>query len=303
MQLRGSWNRTPGQSLSWVVLLIGQIKINTMRTRTLIKSFSDFILTLYYRRFLIMEMARRDIAQNQIGSFLGFFWTFINPLVLICIFWLVFSVGFKTPSVIGIPFVVWLTTGLIIWNAFAETLNGATQAIKSNPHLVKKALFPLSILPVVRLVAAVIVHMVFLLILMALILVYRMPSSIYWLQALYYLAAMMVFVLGLSWITASLFVFVRDMAQVINVLLQFGFWSTPIFWNMDAMDFPAGIKSLLRLNPMYYVVQGYRDSFLNFVPFWRHSELTIYFWSVTAAAFILGALIFQRLRPSFADVL
>lgn len=274
-----------------------------MRTRTLIKSFSDFILTLYYRRFLIMEMARRDIAQNQIGSFLGFFWTFINPLVLICIFWLVFSVGFKTPSVIGIPFVVWLTTGLIIWNAFAETLNGATQAIKSNPHLVKKALFPLSILPVVRLVAAVIVHMVFLLILMALILVYRMPSSIYWLQALYYLAAMMVFVLGLSWITASLFVFVRDMAQVINVLLQFGFWSTPIFWNMDAMDFPAGIKSLLRLNPMYYVVQGYRDSFLNFVPFWRHSELTIYFWSVTAAAFILGALIFQRLRPSFADVL
>ncbi len=250
-----------------------------------------------------MEMARRDIAQNQIGSFLGFFWTFINPLVLICIFWLVFSVGFKTPSVVGIPFVVWLTTGLIVWNAFAETLSGATPVITNNTHLVKKTLFPLSILPVVRLVAALMVHAVFLVILIILLLAYRMPFSIYWLQSLYYLAAMMVLVLGLSWITSSLFVFVRDMSQVIHVALQFGFWSTPIFWNMETMSFPETIKSLLRLNPMFYVVQGYRDSFLNFVPFWSHPGQTLYYWSVTIVIFILGAIIFQRLRPSFPDVL
>jgi lipopolysaccharide transport system permease protein/teichoic acid transport system permease protein len=271
------------------------------RIGTLIKSFSDFFLTLYYRRFLIAEMAKRDIAQNQIGSFLGFFWTFINPIVLICILWLVFSVGFKTPTASGAPFVVWLTTGLIIWNAFAETVNGATAVVRSNPHLVKKVLFPLSILPVVKLVAALMVHMVFILILIALILAHGLPSSIYWLQSIYYLAAMMAFVLGLSWITSALFVFIRDVGQIINVLLQFGFWSTPIFWNLDMM--PAGVRVWLKLNPMYYLVQGYRDSFLQFVPFWHHPALTLYFWCVTSVTFVFGAIVFQRLKPSFADVL
>lgn len=258
-------------------------------------------MTLYYRRFLIAEMAKRDIAQNQIGSFLGFFWTFINPIVLICILWLVFSVGFKTPTASGAPFVVWLTTGLIIWNAFAETVNGATAVVRSNPHLVKKVLFPLSILPVVKLVAALMVHMVFILILIALILAHGLPSSIYWLQSIYYLAAMMAFVLGLSWITSALFVFIRDVGQIINVLLQFGFWSTPIFWNLDMM--PAGVRVWLKLNPMYYLVQGYRDSFLQFVPFWHHPALTLYFWCVTSVTFVFGAIVFQRLKPSFADVL
>lgn len=272
-----------------------------MQIRKLIKSFKDFLLTLYYRRFLIVEMAKRDIAQNQVGSLLGFFWTFINPLVLVCILWIVFSIGFKTPTVTGVPFVVWLTSGLIVWNAFAESLNGATMVIRSNPHLVKKVLFPLSILPVVKLLAAVIVHMVFMLILIALILAYRLPSNVCWVQSIYYLAAMMTFVLGLSWLTSSLFVYVRDVGQVINVLLQFGFWSTPIFWNLDMM--PAGVRIWLKLNPMYYVVQGYRDSFLRFVPFWYHPGLTIYFWSVTFVVFIVGAIVFQRLKPSFADVL
>jgi lipopolysaccharide transport system permease protein/teichoic acid transport system permease protein len=246
-------------------------------------------------------MAKRDIAQNQIGTFLGFFWTFINPLVLICILWLVFSVGFKTPTTRGLPFVVWLTAGLIIWNAFAETLNGATTVIRGNPHLVKKVLFPLSILPVVKLVAALMIHLVFILILVALILAYGLPASLYWFQAIYYLVAMLVFVLGLSWITSALFVFIRDVGQVIMVLLQFGFWFTPIFWNLEMM--PAPIRLWLKLNPMYYLVQGYRDSFLYFVPFWHHPALTIYFWSVTAVIFILGAIIFQRLKPSFADVI
>lgn len=270
------------------------------RLRILVKSFWEFCLTLYHRRFLILEMAKREVAQNQIGTFLGFFWTFINPLILVCILWLVFSIGFKTPTVTGMPFVVWLTTGLIIWNAFSETLNGATSVIRNNPHLVKKVLFPLSILPVVKLAAAVMVHLVFILILVVLILAYGMPVSVYWLQSIYYLTAMLVFTLGLSWITSALFVFVRDVGQVIQVILQFGFWATPIFWNLDMM--PATVRVWLKLNPMYYLVQGYRDSFLNFVPFWHHPTLTVYFWLLTAVIFMLGAIIFQRLKPSFADV-
>jgi lipopolysaccharide transport system permease protein len=272
-----------------------------MPIQKLTKSFLDFLLTLYRRRFLILEMAKRDIAQNQVGSLLGFIWTFINPLVLICILWIVFSIGFKTPTVTGVPFVVWLTAGLIVWNAFSESLNGATISVRTNPHLVKKILFPLSILPVVKLVASLMVHLVFILILIALILLHGLPGSFYWFQCVYYLGAMLIFVLGLSWLTSSLFVYIRDIGQVVAILLQFGFWATPIFWPLDYM--PESVRIWFKLNPMFYVVQGYRESFLSFVPFWHHPTLTIYFWSVTAVMFVLGAIVFQRLRPSFTDLL
>jgi lipopolysaccharide transport system permease protein/teichoic acid transport system permease protein len=269
--------------------------------RRLLAGFADFCLTLVQRRFLILEMARREIAQNQIGSLLGFLWTFVNPVVLICILWMVFTLGFKSPQAEGFPFVVWLTTGLIIWNCFAEALSGGTASVRAHPHLVKKVLFPLSILPVVRLVASLLVHGIFLLLLVLLILAYGLPFSLWWLQAFYYLAAMAVLALGLSWITSALFVFVKDTGQVIAVMLQFGFWATPIFWNLDMM--PPRVRFWLKLNPAHYLVQGYRDSFLNFVPFWQHPAQTLYFWSLTLAIFVLGALIFQRLKSGFADVL
>jgi lipopolysaccharide transport system permease protein len=269
--------------------------------RSLFKSFVDFLLTIYLRRFLILEMAKRDIAANHVGSLLGFFWTFINPLVLICILWVVFSVGFKTAPAHGVPFAVWLTAGMAIWNTFAEALNGSTGVIKAHPYLVKKVVFPLSILPVVKLTAAFVTHLVFVAILVILLLANRLPFSLYWFQALYYLLAMTVLVLGLSWLTAALNILIKDTGQIVAVLLQLGFWATPIFWDIEMM--PQKLRFVFRVNPMFYVVQGYRESFLYFIPFWHHWHLTMYFWGVTAVFLVTGALVFQRLKPHFADLL
>ena len=267
----------------------------------LIRGFANFLLTLYQRRSLIAEMAKRDIATQHAGSLLGFFWTFVNPLVMIFILWLVFSVGFKAAPKGDVPFVIWLTAGMAMWNTFSEIINGSTAVIINNSHLVKKVVFPLSILPVVKLVGSFITHAVFLVMLIALILLYRMPLSLYWLQALYYFTAMAVLALGISWITSSVNIFARDTSQIVNVVLQFGFWGTPVFWDPGIM--PEKVLFLLKLNPMFYIVQGYRDSFIYFVPFWSHWQMTLYFWGVTGVVFILGATIFLRLRPHFADVL
>lgn len=267
----------------------------------LLKGFANFVLTLFQRRFLIVEMAKRDILQQYVGSMLGFFWTFINPLVMIFILWVVFSVGFKAAPKGDIPFVVWLTAGMAVWNTFSEIINGSTGVIISNPHLVKKLVFPVSILPVVKLVASFATHAIFLLLLLAMIILYGMPFSLHWLQFLYYFAAMSALALGLSWITSSINIFARDTSQIVNVLLQIGFWATPIFWDVTIM--PKPVQFALKLNPMFYIVQGYRESFIYFVPFWRHWEMTLYFWGLTGFVFILGATVFLRLRPHFADVL
>ena len=112
---------------------------------------------------------------------------------------------------------------------------------------------------------------------------------------------MVIFALGLSWAVSALNVFIRDIAQIVGVILQLGFWATPIFWDINIM--PSNIKWLLKLNPMFYIVQGYRDSFIYFTPFWLHPLQTIFFWAITILTFVIGALIFKNLKPQFADVL
>ena len=261
----------------------------------------EFLLILYRRRGMILDMARRDVASHHIGSLLGFFWTFVNPVIMITILWFVFSVGFRTMPKGNVPFVVWLTAGMCIWNTFVEVVNGSALAIISSPYLVKKIVFPLSILPVVKLVGALITHCIFLCLLALLIVFQGVPINLYWLQALYYFMAMSVLALGLGWLASSVNVFARDTAQIVGVVMQIGFWGTPIFWDLSIM--PERFQFFVKLNPMFYIVQGYRDSFIYGVPFWQHWQMTLYYWSVAGFAFALGAIIFLRLRPHFADVL
>jgi lipopolysaccharide transport system permease protein len=268
---------------------------------SLLKGFVEFIAILYRRRSLIFEMAKRDISTQYVGSMLGFFWTFVNPLIMIFILWFVFSYGFKPAPKGNVPFVIWLTAGMAIWNTFNEIISGATGVIVGNAHLVKKVVFPLSILPVVKLVGSLITHAIFVVLLVVLILLYHAPISVFWLQGFYYFFSMGVLALGVGWITSSVNVFSRDTSQIVGVMLQFGFWATPIFWDLGML--PANVQPLLKLNPMFYIVQGYRDSFIYFVPFWQHWKMSLYYWGLTGSVFVLGAIIFLRLRPHFADVL
>ena len=267
----------------------------------MLNSFYKFLRLIFDQKNLIWSMAKRQIASQYVGSALGFIWTFINPMVLIGVFWFVFSVGFKAQPVKDVPFVVWLTAGMAIWRFFTDILERAPNAIVGNQMLVKKTVFPSQILPFVSIITCLVNHLIFLFLLIALLILNEMVIGVYAFQALYYAFCLIVFTLGLSWMVSALNVFIKDVAQVVSVILQVGFWATPIFWNIDMM--PSKVHFFLKLNPMFYLVQGYRDSFIAFVPFWHHPYLTIYFWGCGITAFIVGAIIFKRLKPQFADVL
>jgi len=267
----------------------------------MVTSFINFLRLIVNQRNLIFSMVRRQIATEHIGSLLGFIWMFVNPIVTIGVFWFVFSVGFKAKPVENVPFVVWLTAGMAIWKLFSDVVGSASGAILNNASLIKKTIFPSQILPFVSLISCLISHAVFLFLLVGLLLCYELTFSFYFFQSLYYLFCMVILSLGLSWVVSALNVFMRDVGQTVSVVLQVGFWATPIFWNIDMM--PIKYHFIIKLNPMFYIVQGYRDSFINFVPFWNHPYLTLYFWFVAIATFILGSLVFRQLKPQFADVL
>lgn len=246
-------------------------------------------------------MAKRELKAQYIGSTLGLVWTFIHPLVLIFVFWVVFSVGFKAKPANNIPFVVWLTAGMACWFAFADMVSGTVNIVVGHANLIKKTVFPAQILPVVKIISSLAAHAVFVFILMVLLLLHRMPLSIYYVQTVYYLFCMLILVAGISWLVSALNVFVRDVSQAVAVVLQVGFWATPIFWDIKMM--PEKVQFLLKLNPMFYIVQGYRDSFFDFIPFWSRPGATLYFWIIALLFLMLGAKVFQRLQPQFSDVL
>ncbi len=283
------------------VNMVVETELDLEWNETLKKSFFTFIQLLIKRRYLIVSLAKREVINRYVGSLLGFIWTIINPLITILVFWVIFSVGFKVTPVKNVPFVVWLTAGMAAWFVFADIISGATNSIIENGQLIKKTVFPAAILPIVKIISCLVIHGVFVVILLGLIVTLKIPVSLYYLQFFYYLFCLLMLSLGLSWGLAALNVFIRDTSQIVEVVLQLGFWATPIFWNLEIM--PTRLQKFFKLNPMFYIVQGYRDSFINGKPFWSYPYLTIYFWVVTLILLVAGALLFKKLRPQFAEAL
>jgi lipopolysaccharide transport system permease protein/teichoic acid transport system permease protein len=139
------------------------------------------------------------------------------------------------------------------------------------------------------------------LILILLLALYRMPVTVFSFQSLYYFFALAVFSLGLSWFISAVQVFYRDMAQILTVMLQAWFWMTPVVWFSEMI--PEKYLFFVRLNPMYYIIEGYRHSFVYPEPFWQESGLSLYFWAVCLSLFFFGSRVFARLKPEFAEVL
>ena len=127
----------------------------------------------------------------------------------------------------------------------------------------------------------------------------------YVLQALYYSAGVLLLALGMSYFTSAVSVFFPDVRQIVNIGLQIGVWATPIMWDINDMKekIPEAVLIIMKCNPLYYIVLGYREAFIDKVWFWEHPGMTLYFWGFTLTVCLLGVKVFKRLKVHFADVL
>lgn len=265
------------------------------------RALAALILDIINNRKLLWQMTKRDFKQRYLGSYLGILWAFIQPTVTVLIFWFVFQVGFKSQPVSNVPFILWLVCGMFPWFFISDGILSATNSVIESSFLVKKIVFRVEILPIVKIMSALVVHVFFVAVLFAMFAYYGYSVSIYNLQIIYYFFAMICLTLGISWLTSSLTVFLRDVGQFAAMILQFGFWFTPIFWSLKII--PEEYHFFLKLNPAYYLIEGYRQSFIYHEWFWQHVHQTAYFWSLTAIIAFIGAWCFKKLRPHFADVL
>ena len=264
--------------------------------------FTGLPVELFQNRHLIWKLAKNDFKKRYAGSYMGAVWAMVQPVVTVGMYYIVFEVIMPGASRTDeAPFVLFLTAGLVPWFFFAEAWNNGTNALREYDYLVKKVVFKISILPIIKVIAATFIHAFFVLVLLVVAAIYGYYPSIYTLQIFYYSACLFIFVLALSYMTCAIVVFFKDLSQIINIILQIGIWATPILWDMNTISGKWVV--ILKLNPLVYIVNGYRSAIYGHEWFFQDFFSTMYFWIVTVVLFGLGALVFKRLKVHFADVL
>ncbi len=279
-------------------LVLGFIVANAL---TGIKKSIKFIKVSIDNKGLIKSLAKNDFRNKYASSYLGIVWGFINPLITILVYWFVFTVGFRSSDVGDAPYTIWFIAGIIPWFFFSDALNSTSNVFLEYSYLVKKVVFKIEILPTVKIISALFVHLFFVVFIYALGAVYGYYPDLYSLQFIYYSFAMIILVFCISLITSSVILFFRDLGQIIGIILNIGFWATPIGWTIDML--PGVVQRIFKLNPMYYIVTGYRDSFIDKVYFWERPYETLYFWAFCLVAFCFGVKLFKKLKPHFSDVI
>lgn len=267
-----------------------------------IKEFYRFIKHIINSRKMLFTLAYNGLKEEFLGSYLGIIWAVVRPGMFIFVIWVVFTFGIRyAGSTGGPPFILYLLCGMIPWFFFTDSIIKACSCIVSNEFLVKKVSFSVNILPLVSILSCLIVHLILILFLMILVVSNGFYPSIYWLQLPYYIFCSIILLLGLGWFTSAIRVFIKDVSEVVGLVVQFGFWFTPIFWSPYIIS--EKYRFILNINPMVYIIEGFRDTFLNKVWFWQHTSNTFLFFAMASVVLFFGAIVFKRLSPHFGDVI
>jgi len=267
----------------------------------LLRSGWHFARSLWGLRRTIWELARRDFITQHSGTILGVFWNYVQPLTYALLVTIVFSVGLRHNPGKEVPYLPFLISGMTAWHFFAAALASLGGIIKAHSFLVRKGNFNLAILPLGKLLSQMVPHLAVIAATVGICWLKGFPPDLYSLQVIYYLAAMLCLLLGLGWITSATSLFIEDIQNVVGVIIQFGFWLTPIIWNIKVI--PAKYRWIINLNPAYYFVNGYRNSLVYKIPFWERPHVALYYWFFTIMVLIVGAIVFRRLKPHFGEVL
>ena len=271
---------------------------------TLPVSLYSLVQGLWHNRQLILQMSRREVVGRYKGSVLGLLWSFLNPVFMLTVYTFVFSVVFKARwGVDGndskTQFAVVLFVGMIVHGLFAEVANRAPSLILANVNYVKKVIFPLEILPVITMCAALFHGLVSLAVLLVAFFIFN--HSLQWTVIFIplVLLPLVILTLGCAWMLASLGVFIRDVGQTIGIVTTVMMFLSPVFFPVTSL--PEVYRPLIMANPLTFIIEQAREVLiLGHLPNWI--GLGIYAVVATVVAWV-GYVWFQKTRKGFADVL
>lgn len=263
----------------------------------------ELAASLWRNRKLTTALIKREVVGRYKGSFFGILWSFFNPVFMLVVYTFVFSVVFKArwagTGDSRTEFALILFAGLLVFNLFSECVVKAPGLVLANVNYVKKVVFPLEILPVVSLGAAIFHTLVSLAVwLIAYLVLFGMPPVTAFLVPIL-IMPLLFFIMGVSWFLASLGVYLRDVSQFIGLVTTVIMFMSPIFYPVSAL--PKDFQVLFMLNPLTSVIEQVRNALIfNQTPAW---PLFLAFLIASMAILWLGFAWFQKTRKGFADVL
>jgi len=267
-------------------------------------SLISLIHSIWRNQQLIIQMTKREVVGRYKGSVMGLAWSFFNPVFMLVVYTFVFSEIFKSrwPGTEGdnkTQFAVILFVGMIVQGFFSEMLNKAPALILSNVNYVKKVVFPLEILPVISLTASIFHSFISLVVLLIALVIFN--GYIHWTIIFIpiIIAPLIIFTLGISWILASLGVFLRDVGQTMGIITTVLAFLSPVFYPVTAV--PEKFRVFIMANPLTFIIEQSREIIIwGRIPDWI--GLITY---ITVSLFVawFGFVFFQKTRKGFADVL
>lgn len=262
----------------------------------------DFVKEVFSSRRILFNMAFRDFKSKYIGSYLGMIWGIFNPLATILVYWAVFEFGLKVMDrEDGTPFVIWFITGMVPWFFILDAINSGTTSIIEYNYLVKKIVFKVKLLPLLKIISASFLYFLFLIINLIILSVNGYEPTLYWLQGILLLLFMYIFVMSIIYFTSALTPFFKDLPQIVSLFLQLGFWITPIMWDFSIV--PDNLTWFLYINPIFYIIEGFRSSFLYNELIWESNPGFVIVFIVTFLFFLVSLNIFKKLEPHLSDQL
>jgi teichoic acid transport system permease protein len=251
---------------------------------------------------MIFRMSRYEDKATYQSHYLGLAWQILNPAIQVGIYYLVFGVGVNgSREISGVPFFVWMLTGIIAWFYMNTSVLGASNSIHRQVGMVAKMKFPVSVLPTINIVSNLSSYFPMIGILLVTLFVSGVTPSIYWIQYIYYFFCMIVFMFAFGLLNATITVLIRDYHIFLQSVLRLLFYVSGPIWDINNRNLPDKLVNVLKLNPFYYIIEGFRDTFLSRGWFWEKGTYGLIFWCMVLILLILGSHLHMKFRARFVD--
>lgn len=251
---------------------------------------------IYNYRELLKSNTKKEVRGRYKHSFLGVLWSFLNPLLQL----LVYSVVFGALLASGDDtYYIYICVGLIPWTFFTTTIIQGTLCIVTNGNIVQKVYFPREILPISTVISGAINFLISTIIILAFVLFSGLGITKLILLYPIVLLIQCVLLLGINFIASAVTVYVRDLEHIVSVFLMAAFYATPIVYKLEQL--PAHLRIIMQLNPMTYIINAYRDIFYyQQMPNMQHLGIL---FAISLVLLMVGYFAFKKMQKGFAEEL
>ncbi|MFV0557231.1 MAG: ABC transporter permease [Enterococcus sp.] len=266
------------------------------------KEIAAIIKEQFQHLGMIFRMSRYEDKATYQSHYLGLAWQILNPAIQVGIYYLVFGIGVNGSSQIdGVPFIVWMLIGITVWFYMNSSVLGASNSIHRQVGMVAKMKFPVSVLPTINIVSNLSSYFPMLGIVVIWLLTTGTLPTLYWLQYFYYFFCMFAFLFAFGVLNATITVLVRDYHIFLQSILRLLFYISGPIWDINNRNMPDVLVKIMHLNPFYFIIEGFRDTFLSRQWFWEKPTYNLIFWCITLTLLILGSHLHMKFRARFVD--